>query len=124
MLSLVRGRRDNAAMPLDPTLVRAVEAVLVSAAKSKVPPPNNRPNYLTSYQILDRLEATLRTSLINTHGHPGAGQNRAAAHVIAEHAAAVPGVEIEYFDSVGATFEVAGQNVQPGYQVTALYRLR
>ena len=101
-------------------IVDAVRAVLAAARRGK----GDRPNYLTAFQILDRLPAELRTRLVSerTPGGTGAGTVFAAPSVVSR-AARMAGAEVEYLDSVGLSVQVAGQPVTPSYEVCAVYRL-
>jgi len=82
---------------LMPSDVRdAVADVLRRAARGD----GDRPNFLTAYQILDRLPARLRARLISerTLGGQGAGVQYAAASVVSDAAEMVPGVVVDYID--------------------------
>ena len=106
---------------LKPTdVVEDVRAVLASARKGK----GDRPNYLTAFQILDRLPDALRARLIGerTEGGRAAGTVFAAPSVISR-AARMAGAEVEYLDSIGLSVLVAGQAVTPSYEVCGVYRL-
>lgn len=109
-------------MPIMPTdIVEDVQTVLQNAHRGK----GDRPNFLTAYQILDRLPARLRDQLIAERGLGGQGTGvaYAAPSVVSDAAELVPGRVIEYMDSVGITVEIAGQRRTPANQVTGLYRL-
>src|SRR5205823_5662411 len=79
-------------------IVDEVRTVLAAARRGK----GDRPNYLTAYQILDRLPETTRTRLIGerTGGGRDAGTVFAAPSVVSR-AARMAGAEVEYLDSVG-----------------------
>ena len=108
-------------MPSD--IVDAVEAILREAAKGK----GDRPNFLTSYQILDRLPQPTRDRLIQERGigGEGAGAPFTAPSLISQAAAMLGDrVVIDYIDNRGLLFEVAGQQCRGGVWVCAIYRLR
>jgi hypothetical protein len=106
---------------LRPTdIVDDVRAVLAAARRGK----GDRPNYLTAFQILDRLPDQLRARLIRerTAGGADAGVVFAASGVVSR-AARMAGAEVEYLDSIGLSVQVAGQSITPSYEVCAVYRL-
>lgn len=107
-------------MPTD--IVNEVAAVLRQAAHGD----GTEPNYLTAYQILDRLPTDIRDRLIRerTIGGQGAGVAYAAPSVVSDAAEKVPGIQIEYLATRGLVIEVAGQQLRPGFEVCGLYRLR
>lgn len=110
-------------MPIMPTdIVEDVRTVLQDARRGK---GGERPNFLTAYQILDRLPARLRDQLIEERGLGGQGTGvvYAAPSVVSDAAELVPGRVIEYMDSVGITVEIAGQRRTPSGPVTGLYRV-
>lgn len=98
-----------------------VRRVLLTAHRGK----GNHTQFLTAYQILDRLPDGIRSRLIGerTGGGTGAGTTFAAPSVVSRAARMVPGVQVEYMDSVGISIQVAGQPVVPSYEVCGLYRL-
>ncbi|MCL2726637.1 MAG: hypothetical protein FWD69_19630 [Polyangiaceae bacterium] len=101
-----------------------IRQVLQSASSGK----GSRPHYLTSYQIVERLPAPERSTLIATYGRGGKGAGRAdtAPAVIAKvlkHELAGE-VDVQYMDVSGTHFMVDGQVVEAGYGVVGLYRLR
>jgi hypothetical protein len=106
-------------MPSD--IVEYVRTVLLNARRGEWP----RPNFLTTYQILERLPPALRDQLIaeRTSGGRGAGVNFSAVTLVAKAAALIPGVVTEYMDCVGISVEVNGQTLSPGFDVCALFRL-
>lgn len=101
-------------------IVDDVRAVLAAAHRGK----GDRPNYLTAFQILDRLPELLRARLVGerTAGGGGAGTVFAGPSVVSR-AARMAGAEVEYLDSVGISVQVAGVPVTPSYEVCAVYRL-
>jgi hypothetical protein len=110
-------------MPSDVT--NEVLAVLQAADPGK----GAAPQYLTAYQILQRLEPPLRDQLIAERGLPGkgAGIKYSAAQVVSDAAEMLERrgqVQIEYMDNENVLFEVGGNTVSGGYAVCGLYRLR
>lgn len=101
-------------------IVDDVRAVLAAARRGK----GDRPNYLTVFQILDRIPDPLRTRLISerTAGGANAGVVFAASGVVSR-AARMAGAEVEFIDSIGMSVQVAGQTVTPSYEICAVYRL-
>lgn len=98
-----------------------VETVLRKASKGK----GTEPQFLTAYQILDRLPQAIRDRLVNerTLGGRGAGVRYSAASVVSDAAEDVKGVQIAYVDTKGLLLEVAGQQVNPGNRLCGMYRL-
>jgi len=101
-------------------IVEEVRVVLERAHRGK----GDRPNYLTAFQILERLPAVTRERLIGerTGGGAGAGTAFASPSVVSQ-AARMAGAEVDYMDCAGLSIDVAGQAVRPGFEVCALYRL-
>ena len=101
-------------------IVDDVRAVLAAARRGK----GDRPNYLTVFQILDRLPDPLRARLISerTAGGANAGVVFAASGVVSR-AARMAGAEVEFIDSIGLSVQVVGQSVSPSYEICAVYRL-
>ncbi len=101
-------------------IVNEVRTVLAAARQGK----GNRPNYLTAYQILDRLPEATRARLIGerTGGGRDAGAVFAAPSVVSR-AARMAGAEVEYLDSVGLSVQVSDRMVIPSFEVCGLYRL-
>jgi hypothetical protein len=99
-----------------------VQQVLAAARVGK---NGDRPNFLTAYQILDRIPAAVRDRLIaeRTLGGRGSGVAYAAPSVVSDAAERLPGIVIEYMDSVGLSVSVTGQQVVPSNPVCGLYRL-
>jgi hypothetical protein len=99
-----------------------VRQVLSSASRGK----GNRPNFLTAYQILDRLPAPIQQRLIaeRTLGGTGAGVSYAAPSVVSDAAEMLQDIDIDYMDSQGVMVTVAGQAVEPSNVVCGLYRLK
>jgi hypothetical protein len=106
-------------MPTD--IVGEVAAVLRQAARGE----NNHPNFLTAYQILDRLPPAIRDRLIRERGTGGqnSGWPYAAPTLVAQAAQKVPGVVIDYIDNRGISVEVAGRVVKGGFEVCGIFRL-
>jgi hypothetical protein len=100
-------------------IVDEVRAVLAAARYGK----GNRPNYLTAFQILNRLPPATRDRLIRERGEGGAGTGEYAAPSVVSRAARMAGAEVEYLDSVGLSMQVAGHAVAPTYEVCGVYRL-
>lgn len=107
-------------MPSD--ITDAVETVLRNAAHGD----QGRPNFLTAYQILDRLPTEIGNRLIaeRTLGGEGAGVSYGAPSVVADSAQMLPGIEIEFIDNRGLQIEVAGHWLRSGFEICAVYRLR
>lgn len=108
---------------LMPSDIKAqVREVLESARKGK----GDRPNYLTAFQILQRLPETLKSRLIEERGigGKGSGQSYAAPSVVSDAAELIPDVEIDYIDSGGLAITVADTAVLPSYEVCGLYRIK
>lgn len=99
----------------------AVRAVLSEAASGK----GESPHFLTTYQILARLEGGLRDELIAVYGSPGqgAGKHFTAASRVAQVARDLGGVEIAYMDAKGMNFDQEDSDVRSGYPVIGLYRM-
>src|SRR5882724_729093 len=108
-------------MPDD--VVDHVRRVLCTANSGK----GTGPNFITAYQILDRLPAELRDRLIHerTIGGRGAGVAYAAPSLVSDAAETLKaeGLEIAYMDTAGLSLTIAGQTIQPGYEDCGLYRL-
>lgn len=106
-------------MPKD--ITAEVRQVLCSASRGK----GNRLNFLTAFQILDRLPAEIKERLIaeRTRGGRGAGQSYAAPSVVSDAAEMLEGIVVEYVDSQGIEVTVAGQSVTPSNVVCGIYRL-
>jgi hypothetical protein len=110
-------------MPLMPSNIRdEVRDVLARASRGK----GDETTFLTAYQILARLPEAIRARLIDERqlGGKGTGVHYAAASVVSDAAEQIQGVEVRYLDTRQLTIHVAGQLVEPGYQVCGLYRLR
>jgi len=103
-------------------LVEAIRDVLAKAARGK----GTDPQFLTSYQVLNRLPRDLRDELIRTRGLPGKGTKRqhTAVGVVATTLESIVGADVEkaYFDSKGAWFDVGDECVRAGFGLCALYR--
>lgn len=99
-----------------------VERVLLESARGD----GDRPNFLTAYQILDRLPEIMRTRLIEerTLGGRGSGVSYAAPGVVSDAAKMLPDILVDYIDNRGIQIEVAGQMLTPGHEVCGIYRLR
>src|SRR4051794_26669912 len=106
-------------MPSD--IVDDVKLVLAGARRGK----GERPNFLTAYQILNRLPESVRAILVSerSSGGTGAGVHFAAPSVVSKAARLIPGVEIEYLDSVGLSAVIGTATVTPSNEVCGLYRL-
>src|SRR3954454_14766131 len=106
-------------MPSD--IVDEVRRVLLEARRGK----GNRPNFLTAFQILDRLPTEIRDRLIaeRTGGGGGAGTTFAAPSVVSRAARSIAGVDIEYMDSLGLSVQVAAVPTATSDEVCGLYRL-
>ena len=85
-------------------------------------------NYLTAYQILERLPPRLRDQLLNERGASGQeGRNRFTAVTVVTQAASMlcdaGTCECVYIDSGGIQFEVAGELLRAGNTASACYRI-
>ena len=104
---------------LSPTDIRpAVEAVLRSATSG-----------LTTYEVLNQLPDPLRQQIIAERGMPGLGSGNpySAANLVTDAIEGIlPSLETPYRVYVygQAVFTVAGQEIQPGNNAIALYRLQ
>lgn len=98
-----------------------VRQVLLRATDAKT----HGRSFLTAYQILEQLPTATRDRLIAERklGGRGAGVYYAATSVVSDAAELLPGVEIVAVDSRNLSIQVAGQNISPGYEVSAAYRL-
>jgi hypothetical protein len=100
-----------------------VREVLRHAAHGK----GERPNFLTVYQILERLPAEIKARLISERGcigGQGAGESYSAASVVAQAAQLLaPDVVVEYLDSQELLLRVNGETITPGNEVCAVYRV-
>ena len=106
-------------MPSD--ITDAVANVLHHASRGD----GDRPNFLTAYQILDRLPPDIRDRLIEerTLGGQGAGVSYSAASIVSDAAGMLPSIVVEYIDTRGMEMQVAGQGITTGFPVSAIYRL-
>src|SRR4051794_30527942 len=93
-------------MPRD--ITDEVRAVLLAAHRGK---GGDRPNFLTAYQILDRLPTATRDRLVaeRTLGGRGSGVSYAAPSVVSDAATSLPGIVVEYMDTAGLAVTVACQ---------------
>lgn len=86
------------------------------------------PRFLTSYQILARLPETVRARLLAERGNAGdgGGQHYGPATVVAKAGEVLERegvVRIEYWDTGGVTFTIAGQPDAPAsFAVCALFQ--
>jgi hypothetical protein len=106
-------------MPSD--ITADVANVLSSASRAD----GDHPNFLTAYQILNRLPEHIRTRLIQerTLGGRGAGVSYGAPSVVSDAAEMLPNIKVDYIDNRGMQVEVAGQTITPGFEVCGIYRL-
>jgi len=81
--------------------------------------------FMSAYQILEELPASLRDQLIAERGMPGQGSGNpyASASVVGDAARMLEGREIIYSMTRHLKFEVKGQDIKSGYGVCAFYRL-
>jgi len=110
---------------LMPTDVKTeVLTVLRSAATGR----GEIPRFLTSYQILARLPEPTRMRLLAERGNAGqhGGQNYGPATVVAKAGELLKAeglVRIEYWDTGGVTFTIAGQPDAPAsFKICALFQ--
>ena len=98
-----------------------VRQVLELASRGK----GTDPTFFTSYQILDRLPATVRDRIIQERGlgGRGSGTSYSASSLVGDAAERVEGVIVSYLDTSGLTAAVSGQTVAPGNAVCGLYRV-
>ena len=101
-------------------IVDDVRTVLLNAHRGDW----DRPNFLTAYQILERLPQAVRDLLIaeRTIGGRGTGASYSAVTVVAQ-AAALAGAITEYMDCIGIRVLVNGEWREPGFEVCAVFRL-
>lgn len=104
-------------MPTD--IVAEVRTVMEEAHRGK----GDRPNYLTAFQILNRLPETTRARLIRERGLGGTGTGAVGAPSLVSRAARMAGAEVDFLDTVGLSLHVAGQAVTPSYEICGMYRL-
>jgi len=101
-----------------------VLAVLRAAKKGK----GKIPRFLTSYQVLARLPKPIRTRLLAERGNAGdgGGQHYGPATVVAKAGELLTNeglARIEYWDTGGITFAIAGQPDAPAsFPVCALFQ--
>jgi hypothetical protein len=102
-------------------VIQGIRHVLDLAAKGK----GAHPQYITAYQILDRLPKVLRASVIAQHGDSGEGAKSwsSAAKYIANLIKGMGGVERSYLDTRGVEFRIGDEKRRAGYKVCGLYRL-
>jgi hypothetical protein len=104
-------------------IIAEVRRVLRSAAKGK----GADPNYLTAYQILNRLPADLRIRLIEKYGRSGktGGRGHGAANQIRGvlTRSLKKELDIVYFDNKGLTLLIGDETIEAGNRVCALYRI-
>jgi hypothetical protein len=102
---------------------KEVRNVLLHAARGK----GTRPNFLTAYQIFDRLPPDIKARLIAERGAIGgqhSGAQYTAASVVSQAAELLgPDVVIEYLDTQNLAVQVNGNTITPGNGVCAVYRL-
>jgi hypothetical protein len=107
---------------LRPTdIVDEVRSVLLGTNRGK----GRQRKFITSYQVLARLEPSLRRRILVERGLPGRGANarHTAAHVIARAASMIHGVETAYLDPLGTSFVIGRRRVAAGYAVCAMFRI-
>ncbi len=110
---------------LMPTDIKSeVLKVLRDAATGR----GSTPRFLTSYQILARLPDAMRAQLQAERGNAGegGGQHYGPATVVAKAGELLKGAglaRIEYWDTGGVTFTIAGQSDAPAsFAVCALFQ--
>lgn len=107
------------------SLIPKVQTVLKDAAKRN----KGKNMFMTSYQILALLPEASRKRLIRDYGLGGKGSGHvpAATTVVSEAAQMVPDIEIMYFDTRFAFFEVPDgvkrDRVEPSAIYCGLFRL-
>jgi hypothetical protein len=103
----------------DDALKTAVEEVLERAARGK----SKRPQFVTAYQILQRIPEDLRAALIAQYAEPGRGAGKpfSAASRVGQLAAEL-GAEHEYLDARGMSFAGDEEQIIAGYPVVSIYR--
>lgn len=107
-------------MPVD--ILDEVRDVLLKAHRGK----GEEPQFLTSYQILDRLPEATKQRLIEERkaGGKGAGAQHAAPSVVSDAVRRMPDVEVAYIDCRGLLVKVGTETIEPSFEVCAVYRLR
>lgn len=110
---------------LMPTEIKQdVLAVLRGAATGR----GDVPRFLTSYQILARFPEPIRARLLAERGNAGAhgGQNYGPATVVAKAGELLTAeglARLEYWDTGGVTFTIAGQPDAPvSFEICALFQ--
>lgn len=82
--------------------------------------------FLTAYQILNRLPRLTRDALVAQHGErsgKGAGRPITPARAVADALGQMDGVQRERLDTGDLAFTVAGAEVEAGAARCGLYRL-
>ena len=107
-------------MPVD--ILDEVRDVLLHAHRGK----GDEPQFLTAYQILDRLPEATKHRLIEERklGGKGAGVAFAAPSVVANALRQMPDVETAYIDCRGLLVKLGEETIEPSFDVCAVYRIR
>jgi hypothetical protein len=101
-------------------IVDEIRGILSLASRGK----GSRSNFLTSFQILNRLSEPTRQRLIRERSMGGAGGGTySAPNVISTAAQSIPDVVVEYIDTGGLSIDVADQTVRPSNTVCGIYRI-
>lgn len=96
-----------------------VREILIKARDAK-----HSPCFLAAHQIVARLPEQTRQRLVEERGlgGHGSGDQYTAASVVSD-AAEMVGAEVVWLDADGVRFQMADQDVTPGANKIALYRL-
>ena len=97
-------------------IVEEVKQVLLGALKVK----GSKPGFLTAFQILERLPAATRDRLVAERTLSGAD---AAPNVVANVAATLPGIIMDFIDCRGITVSIGNGAESLGDGICGLYRL-
>lgn len=101
----------------------AIRKVLASAAKGK----GQSPQFLTAYQVFERLPRTYKDAVLAKYGKAGGAESGvyfSACSYIAQLLSLMEDVSRFYLDTQGIQFWVEGKYRDAGYQVCAVYSLR
>jgi hypothetical protein len=83
--------------------------------------------FVTAYQIFQRLPPVLQQRLEQEYGQKGgsgAGVPFSAATRVAQVAAAIDGIQVQWIDTGGLAFDVGNpEDVGAGYRICAVFRL-
>ncbi len=112
-----------------------LEAGVISVLKGAMHGKNEKPGWVTAYQVVNRLPKDIRAELLSKHDGAGGRKNGAergtgAANAVMRIMLNHPDVQISYFDAWHDTkfyVEIDDEGdhwVQPGNDTCAVYRWR